>query len=128
MTNANYIEAVKVLKERNGQSSEMIQAHMQTIIDITPPNNDLATVTFFKDRIETSIPGLEAFALDSTGFNNFEKAFGRSKATSSTRTWITYRNIVRFTQSYSYEIYIIEADQDYGIKQSFYHAYIYVSR
>ena len=47
LTNANYKEAVNVLKERYGRSNKMIQAHMKALLDLTPANNDLASLHVF---------------------------------------------------------------------------------
>lgn len=52
-------KAVNVLKERFEQYQKITQAHLQALLDITPPRNDIVSLRFFCDKME-SLRGLKS--------------------------------------------------------------------
>ena len=59
LTNANYMRAVDLLRERYGQQSKIIHATMH-LLTLQPPNSTVSSLRFFYDRMETYIRGLES--------------------------------------------------------------------
>ena len=60
LTHANYDQAIFLLRDRFGQHSKIIDAHMQKLIDLPSPTLSLSSLRIFYDKIETSIRGLES--------------------------------------------------------------------
>lgn len=60
LSNGNYEQAVKLLKEHFGQPSKIISAHMQALIDIVSPTDQLASFQRFHDTSKTHVRGLES--------------------------------------------------------------------
>ena len=59
LSNVNYEQAIKLLKERFGQPSKIISAHMQALLDIASPANQLTSSQLFYDTMENHVRGLE---------------------------------------------------------------------
>ena len=59
LTNDNYTKAVQLLKERFGNASKVINAHMQSLLDLPNPKYELASLQPFYDTMESHIRGLE---------------------------------------------------------------------
>ena len=60
LSNVNYEQAIKLLKERFGQPSKIIGAHMQALLEIASPTNQLTSLQLFYDTMETHVRGLES--------------------------------------------------------------------
>ena len=60
LTDANYLESIKLLQERFGQQHRVVSAHMQALLNITNPTNTLSSLRIFYDTLEIHIRGLEA--------------------------------------------------------------------
>ena len=60
LSNVNYEQAIKLLKERFGQPSKIIGAHMQALLEIASPANQLTSLQLFYDTMETHVRGLES--------------------------------------------------------------------
>ena len=60
LTDANYDHAIALLTERYGQPHKIVHAHMQALLEISPPNNSLSSLQLFYDTIEAHIRGLAA--------------------------------------------------------------------
>ena len=60
LSNVNYEQAIKLLKERFGQPSKIISAHMQALLDIASPINQLTSLQLFYDTMENHVRGLES--------------------------------------------------------------------
>jgi hypothetical protein len=59
LTNHNYTKAIQLLKERFGNPTKVINAHMQSLPDLQNPNYELASFQLFYDTMENHIMGLE---------------------------------------------------------------------
>ncbi|XP_063417007.1 uncharacterized protein LOC134699325 [Mytilus trossulus] len=70
LTNANYAEAVNVLIERFGQTHKITQAHLQALLDITPPRDDLISLRMFYDKMESLVRGLESLGQTQDSYGN----------------------------------------------------------
>ena len=57
-TNDNYTKAVQLLKERFGNASKVINAHMQSLLDLPNPKYELASLQLFYDTMESHIRGV----------------------------------------------------------------------
>ena len=60
ITNQNYAKALQLLKQRFGNPTKVIHAHMQSLLDIPNPKYELASLQLFYDTMETHIRGLES--------------------------------------------------------------------
>lgn len=60
LSNNNYEQAVKFLKERFGQPSKIISAHMQALLGISSPTNQLTSLQLFYDTTENHVRGFES--------------------------------------------------------------------
>ena len=60
LTNTNYEQAIILLKERFGQSYNIVNAHMQALLNIPKPSTNLISLRQFYDNIENHIRGLSA--------------------------------------------------------------------
>ena len=60
LTNHNYTKAIQLLKERFGNLTKVINAHMQSLLDLQNPNYELASLQLFYDTMENHIRGLES--------------------------------------------------------------------
>ena len=60
LSNVNYEQAIKLLKERFAQPSKIISAHMQALLDIANPANQLTSLQLFYDTMENHVRGLES--------------------------------------------------------------------
>ena len=58
LTNSNYDQAIKLLKDRFGQPHKIVNAHMQALLEIPPPSEHLDSFRSFYDILETHIRGL----------------------------------------------------------------------
>ncbi|XP_063404673.1 uncharacterized protein LOC134688131 [Mytilus trossulus] len=70
LTNANYAEAVNVLIERFGQTHKITQAHLQALLAITPPQDDLISLRMFYDKMESLVRGLESLGQTQDSYGN----------------------------------------------------------
>lgn len=55
LSNANYEQTVKLLKERFGQPSKIISAHMQALLEIASPANQLTRLQLSYDTMENRL-------------------------------------------------------------------------
>ncbi|XP_071150303.1 uncharacterized protein [Mytilus edulis] len=60
LTNANYADAIILLKERFGQTHKITQAYIQALLEIPSPRNHLTSLRQFYDQMETYVRGLES--------------------------------------------------------------------
>ena len=58
LTDANYSHSVEILKERFGQTQKIVNAHMQSLLNLPNPRNTLKDLRPFYDSIESHIQGL----------------------------------------------------------------------
>ncbi|XP_062582942.1 uncharacterized protein LOC134244699 [Saccostrea cucullata] len=64
LTNTNYRQAIDVSFERYGQNHKIINAHIQSLIDLPLPKPSPASLRNFLDKMECCIRGLEALGTD----------------------------------------------------------------
>ena len=60
LTNANYSNAIDLLKQRLGQPHKIRANYMQSLTDIQRPDNSVVSLRTFHDKIETCIRGVES--------------------------------------------------------------------
>ena len=70
MTSDNYIKATELLKERFGQKQVLINAHMESLINIPSPTNNTTNLREFYDTCESNIRGLEALDVKADSYGN----------------------------------------------------------
>jgi hypothetical protein len=58
LTNNNYKQAVDLLKTRFGEPQKIINNHMQALLNLPNPSNDLTNLQQFYDSMETHVRGL----------------------------------------------------------------------
>ena len=60
LTNNNYQQAVKLLRERFVHPNKIINAHMQALLDLPKPIYELSSLQVFYDTMENHVRGLES--------------------------------------------------------------------
>ena len=60
LTSENYDHSLALLKERFGQSHKIVNAHMQSLLALPSPSNNLSSLRSFYDSVENHICGLSA--------------------------------------------------------------------
>lgn len=62
LSNINYMygQAIKLVKERFGHPSKIMSAHMQALLGIASPANQLTSSQLFYDTMDNHIRGLES--------------------------------------------------------------------
>ncbi|XP_053378517.1 uncharacterized protein LOC123533242 [Mercenaria mercenaria] len=60
LTNANYIQAINLLKERYRQKHKIVHTYMQTLLNIPAPSYTLHGLRNYIDKLESYIRGLES--------------------------------------------------------------------
>ena len=58
LTDVNYLHSVEILKERFGQTQKIVNAHMQSLLNLPTPRNTLIDLRAFYDSIASHIQGL----------------------------------------------------------------------
>ena len=58
LTEMNYRHSISLLKERFGQPHKLVSAHMQALLEMPNPTNNLVSLQTFYDSIETHTRGL----------------------------------------------------------------------
>ena len=58
LTSGNYYQAIGIIRERFGQEHKIINANIQSMIDLPAPKSNAESLRNFSDRIECSIRGL----------------------------------------------------------------------
>ena len=60
LTSANYRQSVDLLRDRFGQPQRIVNAHMQALINLPSPKNEIRSLREFHDAIENHVRGLLA--------------------------------------------------------------------
>ena len=60
LTNENYEHSVTLLRERFGHTYKIVNAHMQALLTLSNPSNNIASLRSFYDSVENHIRGLSA--------------------------------------------------------------------
>ena len=60
LTNSNYEHSIALLRERFGQTQRIVNAHMQALLTLPNPSNNMISLRSFHDTIENHIRGLSA--------------------------------------------------------------------
>ena len=70
MTESNYEEAVKLLKERFGRRDLIVNSHMDSLANIKPitSTGDILEVRHFYDQVETHCRALDALGVSSGNY------------------------------------------------------------
>ena len=89
-TNANYDEAVKILKERYGNKSKLVAALMRALYNLPSPTDSRLSLRQFSDRIEAYIRSLDSLNKKSKHYGDFLVCILLDKLTANVR-----RNLVR---------------------------------
>ena len=60
LTNVNYTHSISLLKDRYGQPHKLIHAHVQALLELPKPINNLTSIKLFHDTIEGHIRCLQS--------------------------------------------------------------------
>ena len=60
LSDRNYLHAVTVLQDRFGQTDQLIDAHMQCLLDLPKPSNNVCSLRSFHDAVESHTCGLSS--------------------------------------------------------------------
>ena len=60
LTNDNYEHSITLLKERFGQTEKTVNAHMQALLALPNPSNNMISLRSFHDSVENHIQGFSA--------------------------------------------------------------------
>ena len=70
LPNDNYTKAVQLLKERFGNASKVINAHMQSLLDLPNPKHELTSLQLFYDTMESHIRGLQSLGRSHSSYGD----------------------------------------------------------
>ena len=62
LTEANYYHVIAILQDRYGQQHKIVDAHMQALLEMPSPLNNLASLCTFYDIVEGHIRGLSSLS------------------------------------------------------------------
>ena len=65
LTDANYQHSVALLKERFGKPYKLVNAHMDALMNLLKPVNNLASLQVFHDRLESHMRALQSLGKSS---------------------------------------------------------------
>ena len=68
LSNNNYSHSVELLKERFGQSHKLVEAHMDALLNVLPPSNNLESLQTFYDTLQSHIRALSALGESSQSY------------------------------------------------------------
>ena len=68
LTSANYYKAITIIRERFGQNHKIINAHIQSLMNLPAPKQNAESLRNFSDRLECSIRGLESLGTTEHSF------------------------------------------------------------
>lgn len=68
LTEPNYGQSISLLKERFGQPQKLINAHIQALLDLPSPTNDLPSLRLFYDLVENHIRGLSSLGVPKVSY------------------------------------------------------------
>ena len=89
LTSGNYYQAIGIIRERFGQEHKIINANIQSMIDLPPPMSNAESLRNFSDRIECSIRGLESLGTHESSFGTILTPIIYNKLPSDVRKSIT---------------------------------------
>ena len=61
LTDDNYTESVRILRERFGQQYKLVDAHMEALLNVTAPSNNLVSLQSFHDPYESTLHSWKVF-------------------------------------------------------------------
>jgi hypothetical protein len=70
LTNHNYTKAIQLLKERFGNPTKVINAYMQSLLDLQNHNYELASLQLFYDTMENHVRGLESLGKSHSNYGD----------------------------------------------------------
>ena len=68
LTNANYIHSIYLLKDRFGQSYKISNAHLDALLNLPKPSNNLVSLQTFHGTIERHMRSLSALGQSSESY------------------------------------------------------------
>lgn len=68
LTEANYSQSISLLRERFGQPNKIQNAHMQALLEIPSPINELTSLRLFHDSVEAHIRGLSSLGVSKESY------------------------------------------------------------
>ena len=66
LIDANYEQSVSLLESRFGKKQQIINAHMQALLDLPAPSNNATSLCQLYDTIESHILGLQSLGKSRT--------------------------------------------------------------
>lgn len=72
LTEANYVAAIEILKERFGRKQQIISGHMDDLLRIPPCSSDrTAHLRLVYDKVHANVRGLEALGISANQYGSF---------------------------------------------------------
>ena len=96
LTNANYDEALSVLKQRYGQPHKIIAGYMKALWELPKPTDSIACVKDFYDSLETYIRGLKSLGKTEESYGDLRIPIILEKLPGSLKTHISRTHGVWF--------------------------------
>ena len=69
LTDRNYQHSVALLKDRFGQPYELINAHMDALMNLPKPVNSLSSLQVFHDKLESHMRALQSLGKSSDTYS-----------------------------------------------------------
>jgi len=124
LTDTNYVHSVDLLKNRFGQPYKIINAHMEALLNLTKPTNNLASLQVFHNTIERHMRSLSALGKSSESYGMLLTSSILSKLPADTKWhmvhdyWVAEWSIEDVMPAIRKEIQAFEMSQQYNGKPS----------
>ena len=70
LTHASYIHAMELLEERFGQEHQIVNAYMQSLLELPRPTSTILSLRTFQEKMESYIRGLQSMGQGQDSFGN----------------------------------------------------------
>ena len=70
LSDINYTHSVELLRQRFGQQFKLVDAHMDALLNVSPPSNTLASLQTFYDTLQSHIRALSALGKPSQSYGS----------------------------------------------------------
>lgn len=86
LTDDNYVHSVTLLRERFGQQHKLIDAHMEALLNVPAPSNNLTSLQSFYDTIQSHMRSLSTLGKTSDSYGTLLSSVILGKLSPDTKT------------------------------------------
>ena len=92
LTELNYTHSISLLKEHFGQPQKLINVHIQALLELPSPNNDLPSLRLFHDLVENHIRGLCSLSIPKESYGTLLVPIIFGKLSAQTRSNLAHEH------------------------------------